>query len=116
MSVRPGWKRPGLAADGEHGALGAVVSHKPPTATESTAQSEGGLSVSQDARDVGDVVEKFTGDPPGAGGNLPPRSVIVGVGPRPMRWRFTEITIANLSQMTINILLMQLKAGQLAWF
>ena len=29
----------------------------------------------------GDVVEKFTGAPPGAGGNLPQRSVIVGVGP-----------------------------------
>jgi len=32
-----------------------------------------------------------------------------------MRSRFAEITIANLSQMTINTLLMQLKAGQLAW-
>src|SRR5262249_50859872 len=34
-----------------------------------------------DLRDVGDVVEKFTGDPPGCGGNLPQRSVIIGVGP-----------------------------------
>src|SRR5262245_28131275 len=33
--------------------------------------------VSQDVRDVGDVVEKFTGDPR----NLPQWSVIVGVGP-----------------------------------
>jgi hypothetical protein len=28
-----------------------------------------------------DVAEKFAGDPPGGGGDLPPRSVIVGVGP-----------------------------------
>ena len=36
--------------------------------------------VGQDVRDVGDAVEKFTGDPPGAEGNLPQRSVIVGLG------------------------------------
>ena len=34
------------------------------------------ILVGQYVRDVGDVVEKFTGDPPGAGGNLPQRSVI----------------------------------------
>jgi hypothetical protein len=37
--------------------------------------------VRQDVRDVGGVVEKFTGAPGGAGGNLPLRSVKVGVGP-----------------------------------
>jgi hypothetical protein len=70
-----------------------VVSHKPPTATESTGPSEGlggragsltlrGILVGQDVRDVGDVVEKFTAAPPGCpGGNLPQRNVIVGVGP-----------------------------------
>jgi hypothetical protein len=40
--------------------------------------------VRQDVCDVGDVVEKFPGDPRGggAGGKLPPRSDIVGVGRR----------------------------------
>src|SRR5262249_26134276 len=37
--------------------------------------------VRQDVRDVGDVVEKFTGDPPGCRGYLPLRRVIVGMGP-----------------------------------
>jgi hypothetical protein len=45
-----------------------------------------GILVGQDVRDVGDVVEKFTGAPRGAGGNLPQRSVIIGVGP-PLRRR-----------------------------
>jgi hypothetical protein len=40
-------------------------------------------AVGHDVCDVGDVVEKFMGDPPGAGGNLPQRSVIVGFIFRP---------------------------------
>ena len=43
--------------------------------------------------DVGDMVQKFTGPPPGAGGNLPQRSVIVAVGPpftSPVRGRPVE--------------------------
>jgi hypothetical protein len=35
----------------------------------------------QDARDVGDVDEKFAATPAPVAGNLPLRSVIVGVGP-----------------------------------
>jgi hypothetical protein len=38
------------------------------------------LRVGQDVRDVGDVVEKFTGDPRGAGVTSPHRGVIVEGG------------------------------------
>src|SRR5205085_1157056 len=40
-----------------------------------------GILVDQDVHGLGDVVEKFTGDQPDGGANLPQRSVIVGVGP-----------------------------------
>jgi len=43
------------------------------------ASSNSGV-VGQDVSDVGGVVEKFTVHPRGAGGNLPQRSVIVGMG------------------------------------
>jgi hypothetical protein len=50
--------------------------------------------VDQDDRDVGDVIKKFTGDPRGCRRYLPQRSVIVGVGPRPIRW-FPDPAAAN---------------------
>ena len=67
-------------------------SEQAPAARRDYFASSNSGAVRQDARDVGDVVEKFTGAPRVRG--VTPRSgvVIVGVGPPPLR-RPSEPTV-----------------------